>query len=47
MIAVLRTELAKQLRRPRTYVALGIVALIPIIITVALWLSRLERQGRR
>ena len=46
MIAVLRTELAKQLRRPRTYVALGIVALIPIIITVALWLSPPDFRGR-
>jgi ABC-2 type transport system permease protein len=46
MIPVLRTELAKQLRRPRTYVALGIVALIPVIITVALSLSPPEFRGR-
>ena len=46
MIAVLRTELAKQLRRPRTYVALGIVALIPVIITVALLASPPEFTGR-
>jgi ABC-2 type transport system permease protein len=46
MIAVLRTELAKQFRRPRTYVALGIVAFIPVLITVALSLSPPEFQGR-
>ena len=46
MIAVLRTELAKQLRRPRTYVALGIVALIPVLITVALWASPPDFRGR-
>jgi ABC-2 type transport system permease protein len=37
MIALLRTEIVKQSRRPRTYVALGLMAAIPIIITVALW----------
>ncbi|MCU1451294.1 MAG: hypothetical protein JWP02_3464 [Acidimicrobiales bacterium] len=36
MIPVFRSELAKQLRRPRTYVALGIAVLIPIIATIAL-----------
>src|SRR5438477_4431887 len=36
MIAVFRTELAKQLRRPRTYVFLGIAVLIPVIATIAL-----------
>ena len=36
MIAVFRTELAKQVRRPRTYVALGIAVLIPVIATIAL-----------
>ncbi len=36
MVAVFRTELVKQLRRPRTYVALGIAAVIPIILTIAL-----------
>lgn len=37
MIALLRTEVVKQARRTRTYVALGLMALIPIIITFALW----------
>ena len=36
MLALFRTELVKQLRRPRTYVALGIAALIPVILTIAL-----------
>jgi ABC-2 type transport system permease protein len=36
MIALFRTELVKQVRRPRTYVALGLMAAIPIIITIAL-----------
>jgi ABC-2 type transport system permease protein len=36
MLAVLRTEVVKQLRRPRTYVALGIAVLIPTITTIAL-----------
>jgi ABC-2 type transport system permease protein len=46
VIAMLRTELAKQLRRPRTYVALGILALVPIIVTFALWASPPEFSGR-
>lgn len=37
--SVVRTELYKQLRRPRTYVIFGLMALIPVIITVALKLS--------
>jgi ABC-2 type transport system permease protein len=37
MIALLRTEIVKQSRRTRTYVALGLMAAIPIIITIALW----------
>lgn len=36
MFAVFRAELAKQWRRPRTYVALGVMAAIPIIITIVL-----------
>ncbi len=36
MLALVRTELSKQLRRPRTWVALGACALIPIIVAVAL-----------
>ena len=34
--AVARTELYKQLRRPRTYTAYGLIALIPVIMTIAL-----------
>lgn len=37
MIALLRTEWAKTLRRPRTYVAIGFVMLIPVIVAFALW----------
>lgn len=36
MLRLLRVELVKQLRRPRTWVALGFVILVPIIITIAL-----------
>jgi ABC-2 type transport system permease protein len=36
MLRLLRVELVKQLRRPRTWVVLGFVILVPIIITVAL-----------
>ena len=35
-IAVFRTEMAKQVRRPRTYVALGITVALPVIMAVAL-----------
>ena len=37
MIALLRTEWGKTLRRPRTYVAMSFVVVIPVIIAVALW----------
>jgi ABC-2 type transport system permease protein len=37
VIALLRTEWAKTLRRPRTYVAIGFVMFIPAIIAFALW----------
>lgn len=37
MIALLRTEWSKTLRRPRTYVAIGFVMLLPVVIAVALW----------
>jgi ABC-2 type transport system permease protein len=33
---VVTTELDKQFRRPRTYTAIGLVALIPVIMTIAL-----------
>ena len=36
MFAVFRTEMVKQWYRPRTYVALGVMVLIPLIITLAL-----------
>lgn len=36
MLAVFRTEVFKQMRRPRTWVALGITILIPTIATIAL-----------
>lgn len=48
MMALLRTEIVKQSRRPRTYVALGLMAAIPIIITIALWANPptgLDREG--
>jgi ABC-2 type transport system permease protein len=35
-MGLLRTELVKQLRRPRTWVAIAFVVLVPIIITIAL-----------
>ncbi len=35
MIATFRTEMSKQLRRTRTYVALGLVVVLPIIMTLA------------
>ena len=36
MLRLLRTELVKQIRRPRTWLALGFVTLVPIIIAIAL-----------
>jgi ABC-2 type transport system permease protein len=36
MLALFRTEMVKQWRRPRTYVALGILVVIPMIFTIAL-----------
>jgi ABC-2 type transport system permease protein len=39
LIAVLRTEWAKTLRRPRTYVALGFLMFIPSIVALALSLN--------
>jgi ABC-2 type transport system permease protein len=44
-LAVLRTELAKSLRRPRTYVAFGILALIPIIMATAINLNPPDARG--
>jgi ABC-2 type transport system permease protein len=47
MIALLRTEVVKQARRPRTWVALGLMAAVPIIITFALWANppQLSQDG--
>ena len=39
MLRLIRTELRKQVRRPRTWVALGFVVIVPIIIAVALKLN--------
>jgi ABC-2 type transport system permease protein len=45
---VIRVELRKQLRRPRTWVALAIVAILPAVITVAFALGGPpHRQGGR
>jgi len=38
-LAVLRTELVKNLRRPRTYVAYGILVVIPVIMAIAIHLN--------
>jgi ABC-2 type transport system permease protein len=45
MIAVFRTEVVKQARRPRTYVALGLAVLIPLIATIALKANPPSPQG--
>ena len=37
MIALLRSECSKTVRRPRTYVALGFVMALPAIVAFALW----------
>ena len=39
MLRLLRTEMTKQLRRPRTWVAFAFVVVVPIIIAVALKLN--------
>jgi ABC-2 type transport system permease protein len=45
MLRLVRTELAKQVLRPRTWVALGFVVAVPIIITVALKLNPPDFSG--
>ena len=45
-VAVLRTELVKSLRRTRTYVAYGILMLIPIIMAVAIDLNPPDARRR-
>jgi ABC-2 type transport system permease protein len=44
-LAVLRTELVKNMRRTRTYVAYGILVLIPIIMAVAIDLNPPDQRG--
>lgn len=44
-VAVLRTELVKSLRRTRTYVAYGLLVLIPIIMAVAINLNPPDATG--
>jgi ABC-2 type transport system permease protein len=44
-VAVLRTELVKNLRRTRTYVAYGILMLIPVIMAVAINLNPPDVRG--
>jgi ABC-2 type transport system permease protein len=44
-VAVLRTELVKNLRRTRTYVAYGILLLIPVIMAVAIDLNPPDATG--
>jgi ABC-2 type transport system permease protein len=38
-LAAIRTEMVKSLRRPRTYVAYGILVLIPIVMAIAIDLN--------
>ncbi len=47
MIAVLRTEVAKQVRRPRTWVALAVMIAVPVIVTIALHANPPDRAGGR
>jgi ABC-2 type transport system permease protein len=44
-LAVMRTELVKSMRRARTYVAYGILALIPIIMATAIDLNPPDARG--
>ena len=46
-VAVVRTELVKSLRRMRTYVAYGILMLIPVIMAVAIHLNPPDAHGDR
>jgi hypothetical protein len=36
MFALFQVEMAKQWRRPRTYVALGLAVLVPVIVAISL-----------
>jgi ABC-2 type transport system permease protein len=46
MLRLVGTEVSKQVRRPRTWVALAFVMLVPIIITVALKLNPPDFGGQ-
>jgi len=37
VIALLRSEWSKTIRRPRTYLTLGFVMVIPLVVAIALW----------
>ena len=45
MIATFRTEMSKQFRRARTYVALGIVVVLPVIMTLAVKYGDRRNRG--
>jgi ABC-2 type transport system permease protein len=45
MLRLIQTELSKQMRRPRTWVALGFLVIVPVIITVALKLNPPDLGG--
>lgn len=47
MLPVLRAEMAKLWRRPRTYVALGVIAAIPVVIAIVLKLNPPTGPGER
>ena len=50
MLRLVRTEMVKQVRRPRTWVALGFVTIVPIIIAthvVMLWRLAAPAPARR
>jgi len=47
MLRLLRTEIVKTLRRPRTWIALGFVTLVPIIIAIAIKASPPTLEGGR
>jgi ABC-2 type transport system permease protein len=45
MLRLIQTEMSKQVRRPRTWVALGFLVIVPVIITVALKLNPPDLGG--
>jgi ABC-2 type transport system permease protein len=46
MLRLIRTEITKQVLRPRTWVALGFLVIVPVIIAVALKLNPPDLSGR-